>query len=297
VDRLVPATASLLDPFRFLPNWRFDDLMVSYAAPEGGVGPHLDRYDVFLLQGVGRRRWAIERGPRAREDLVPNLDLRILRRFRSEAAWVAEPGDLLYLPPRVPHRGTAVDACLTFSVGFRAPSRADLLGGVLAEALAEMEPESLYEDAAARRSRHPGEIAPAARRRLREIVRSTTDDDELLDRRVARLLTLPHREIPRPTARWNPARLRGFLGRGGRLERVALPCLAFLRRKDAGVWFYAAGEEFRLGANLASFAELVTGNAPLDASTLLPWQARPQTMGILVRLVRDGLLVPVASAR
>ena len=115
---------ALLRRFDFIPYARLDDLMVSFAAPGGGVGPHVDSYDVFLLQGAGRRRWRISR----QRDLalVPNLPLKILTRFRAQREWLLGPGDMLYLPPQVAHEGTAVDACTTYSIGFRAPAAQDM---------------------------------------------------------------------------------------------------------------------------------------------------------------------------
>ena len=120
VDRALPATWKLLDSFSFIPHARFDDLMVSYAPPGGGVGPHFDNYDVFLVQGEGRRRWRVSR--QRDLGLVAGAPLRILRRFRPTREWVLQPGDALYLPPRCAHDGIAVGGdCITYSVGFRAP--------------------------------------------------------------------------------------------------------------------------------------------------------------------------------
>jgi len=109
--------ADLAARFRFLPAARFDDVMVSYASPGGGVGPHVDQYDVFLLQVQGRRRWRIARD--FDPALVPGLPLKVLRNFRHEEEFVLEPGDMLYLPPGVAHEGVAIDECITLSVGFR----------------------------------------------------------------------------------------------------------------------------------------------------------------------------------
>ncbi|HPU15537.1 MAG TPA: cupin domain-containing protein, partial [Polymorphobacter sp.] len=105
VDQIVPDVAALIEPFRFVPNWRIDDVMVSYASDGGGVGPHFDQYDVFLIQGLGRRRWQV--GPVADADaaMLPNDDLRLLADFTVTDEWVLEPGDILYLPPRFAHDG------------------------------------------------------------------------------------------------------------------------------------------------------------------------------------------------
>jgi 50S ribosomal protein L16 3-hydroxylase len=119
VDLHEPRVAALAAAFRFLPMARFDDVMISYAGPGGGVGPHVDQYDVFLLQAQGRRRWRIATAFDPR--LVEGLPLRVLAHFRAEQEWVLEPGDMLYLPPGVAHEGVAVDACMTVSIGFRLP--------------------------------------------------------------------------------------------------------------------------------------------------------------------------------
>lgn len=127
VDQFVPEVSELLEHFRFLPSWRIDDVMISYAAPGGGVGPHFDNYDVFLLQGYGKRRWRIGQMCDSQSPLMKHADLRILADFEGSDDWVLEPGDMLYLPPRLAHLGTAVDECMTYSVGFRAPSAAEVL--------------------------------------------------------------------------------------------------------------------------------------------------------------------------
>jgi 50S ribosomal protein L16 3-hydroxylase len=124
VERALPGAWRLLQEFAFIPYSRLDDLMVSYAPPGGGVGPHFDRYDVFLLQGEGCRRWRVSR----QRDLalVEGAPLRLLRRFRPEHEWVLLPGDMLYLPPRCAHDGVALEDCITYSIGFRTPSAREL---------------------------------------------------------------------------------------------------------------------------------------------------------------------------
>ena len=126
----VPAARALLERFRFVPDARLDDLMMSYATDGGGVGPHLDAYDVFLIQVHGRRRWRI--GRPADASFVEDLPLRILQHFEPEQEWLLEPGDMLYLPPRWAHDGLAEGECMTCSVGFRAPARQTLAADLLA---------------------------------------------------------------------------------------------------------------------------------------------------------------------
>jgi 50S ribosomal protein L16 3-hydroxylase len=156
LDLHVAAAHALLQRFRFVPAARLDDLMLSWASDGGGVGPHLDSYDVFLIQVEGRRRWRI--GRVADAAWLPDAPLKILRRFEPEDEWLLEPGDLLYLPPQWGHDGTAVGECMTASVGFRVPA-ARALARELLQHLADGDDEAgaLYRD-----PRQPATAQPAA---------------------------------------------------------------------------------------------------------------------------------------
>jgi 50S ribosomal protein L16 3-hydroxylase len=158
-NHFAPRAARLLERFDFIPHARIDDVMVSYAVPGGGVGPHVDSYDVFLLQGHGRRRWQISR--QADHAFVPGLPLKVLERFAPDEEWVLEAGDMLYLPPGVAHHGVALSECLTWSIGFRAPSDAELVEGFLDYLRDRPPPAGQYRDPGAAPSRHPAEIPEA----------------------------------------------------------------------------------------------------------------------------------------
>jgi len=123
VDHYVPEVAALMDAFDFIPSWRVADIMISYAPKEGRVGPHLDYYDVFLLQAQGSRRWQIGGFAGDKTPFILDVALRILQEFDATETFVCERGDLLYLPPQLAHYGVSQsDDCMTWSVGFRAPS-------------------------------------------------------------------------------------------------------------------------------------------------------------------------------
>lgn len=158
LDLHLDAAHALLAAFSFIPYARLDDVMVSHAVPGGGVGAHFDSYDVFLLQGAGRRRWRVS----AQRDLelVPGAPLRILRRFRPEREWVLEPGDLLYLPPRYAHEGTALTECTTYSIGFRAPSHQELASEFLGFLQDRLDLAGIYADPDLAPQRHPARIPP-----------------------------------------------------------------------------------------------------------------------------------------
>lgn len=131
VDKHVTAVAELLDAFDFLPDWRLDDIMISYATDQGGVGPHTDNYDVFLIQARGKRRWRLSERHYSEADLLPDSPLRILRDFQISQDLTLDPGDILYLPPNVAHWGTAIGECMTWSVGMRGDSDAELVAAWL----------------------------------------------------------------------------------------------------------------------------------------------------------------------
>jgi 50S ribosomal protein L16 3-hydroxylase len=152
-----PAADALLRRFAFIPYARLDDLMVSYAVPGGGVGAHFDSYDVFLLQGEGRRRWRVSR----QRDLAlrPALPLKILARFRPTARWTLGPGDMLYLPPDYAHEGVAIDACTTYSIGFRAPSAQELGTAFLDWLRDKLALDGRYADPGLRATREPARIS------------------------------------------------------------------------------------------------------------------------------------------
>ncbi|MGE5652436.1 MAG: JmjC domain-containing protein [Bacillota bacterium] len=150
---------ALMQHFRFIPDSRLDDLMISYATDTGGVGPHFDSYDVFLLQAHGRRRWRI--GPQKDLSLIEGMPLKILKNFQPEQEFVLEPGDMLYLPPHYAHDGIAVGECMTYSIGFRTPSYQELGEGFLQFMTESIELPGRYADPDLEATSHPAEISRA----------------------------------------------------------------------------------------------------------------------------------------
>ena len=156
VNHFLPRARELLSRFSFVPYARLDDLMVSYAVPGGGVGPHFDSYDVFLLQGSGYRRWRLS----AQEDrrLIADAPLKLLRRFKADAEHELEAGDLLYLPPQWAHEGVALTECVTYSIGFRAPAWQELAVQFLRFLEDRVEADGLYQDPRLQPTRRPARI-------------------------------------------------------------------------------------------------------------------------------------------
>ncbi|MSQ60563.1 MAG: cupin domain-containing protein [Betaproteobacteria bacterium] len=156
VNLVLRSAHDLLMQFRFIPYARMDDLMISLAPDGGGVGPHFDSYDVFLLQGHGQRRW--QWSTQTDLALLDNAPLRILKKFRAEEEHVLNPGDMLYLPPGVAHRGVAMGQCMTYSIGFRSPSFQELASGFLTDLEDHLSIEGIYRDPAMRPANAPAEI-------------------------------------------------------------------------------------------------------------------------------------------
>jgi len=159
VNHHLPEAAALLRQFDFIPHARLDDLMVSYAPDGGGVGPHVDSYDVFLLQGLGKRLWRIS----GQKDLslVDGAPLRILKNFETKQEWLLQPGDMLYLPPQIAHWGIAVGDCMTYSIGFRAPSAQELASQFMDYLQERINIEGMYADPDLKSTCHPAKISKA----------------------------------------------------------------------------------------------------------------------------------------
>ena len=187
---------ALMDQFRFVPDARLDDVMASYATPGGGVGPHFDSYDVFLLQVLGRRRWQISQ----QKDLtlVDGAPLKILANFVPEQTYVLEPGDMLYLPPRCAHDGVALDECITYSIGFQAPRRGDLARELLLR-LADDAPDEvgpgLYGDPKQAAVNAPGEIPLQLLEFAQAALARAVRDPAVLARALGELLTEPKSNV------------------------------------------------------------------------------------------------------
>lgn len=189
-EKWIPEFADLIEQFQFVPNWRIDDLMVSYAPPGGSVGPHNDEYDVFLLQAEGHRHWQYSEKRIDNPTLIANIDLAILQTFEFDHEATLAPGDMLYLPPGVAHFGVAVDKCLTCSIGFRAPTATEVLESVALEIDRANLGSKRYSDPQLATNRHPGEITPAEIGRFKSMVISLLDQpDELWQEAIGKLLS------------------------------------------------------------------------------------------------------------
>lgn len=180
VDQWVPEVHELLHQFRFIPNWRLDDIMISYAPDQGSVGPHFDYYDVFLLQGAGKRRWKIGQHCDVHSEQVDGTPLNILKHFEQTEEWLLEPGDMLYIPPGIAHWGIAEGESITCSIGFRAPSYADVLCELTQDISAKLTNDHRFSDSDLHQQTNPGEISPAAIAQIKHILTEQLTDSNIV---------------------------------------------------------------------------------------------------------------------
>jgi 50S ribosomal protein L16 3-hydroxylase len=290
VDHHVPEVAALLAPFRFIPNWRIDDVMVSYATDGGGVGPHFDQYDVFLIQGHGKRRWRVGQLCDADSVLLPHEDLRLLSQFEATDEWLLEPGDILYVPPRIAHDGVAVgDDCMTYSIGFRAPSRSELITDFADDLVSEMEDDDRYTDPGLARQANPGEISAEALAKLHTMITEKLADRDAFARWFGGYSSTPkHPEIdwaPEETASEND--VRNLIASSATLIRNPASRFSFVRQ-DEGVLLFVDGECFECAGETASFAESLCA---ADSVTLNPELAKStKAIELIAGLLNQGAL-------
>ena len=191
VDLWVPEVADLLSSFDFLPSWRVDDIMVSYAEDGGNVGPHFDYYDVFLIQGKGQRHWQIGQLCSEADLHTDSTALKILKNLEVSDEWTLNPGDMLYLPPKIAHHGVAIGQCTTFSVGFRAPAATEMLDDLATELLSRDITPNHLQDPPLNAAMANEPISGAYIQQVKELLQQTLDDEQMLGEWFAQFMTEP----------------------------------------------------------------------------------------------------------
>ncbi len=289
VDQFIPEVAELLEQFRFLPSWRIDDVMISFAAPGGGVGPHFDNYDVFLLQGHGQRRWRLGQMCDADSPLLDHPELRILAEFDKTSEWVLEPGDMLYLPPRLAHYGTAENDCMTYSIGFRAPSAAEVLThftDFLAQFISD---EERYSDADALPSSDPHQIQHDALDRLKALIHEHMSDERLLLTWFGQFMTEPRYPERVSGSELEEPDLLAALEDGALLVRNPSARLAW-SEVDDDLLLFASGNSRLLPGNLRALLQLICAAEALHRENLQPWLTNNEGRMLLCELIKQGSL-------
>jgi len=291
VHKYVPELAQLLESFRFIPNWRIDDIMVSYSPVDGSVGPHVDQYDVFLLQGLGRKRWQVSTAEASDGDLIPDIDLQILSYFEAEQCWELEEGDMLYLPPGVIHHGVALEESLTYSVGFRAPAEGDLITSFIDYLAEERFSPEHYQDPDLTLQQHPGEISAASLQRVREIINSIPVNDDDLACWFGQVVTESksgERVEPNSKALSVDAFVKRFQ-QEDTLFRCELSRFACIEQENAMLLF-VAGTLTTLSSEMKAAVYLLCDQRMHIATEWAPLLEIPDNIALLCRLYNEGHL-------
>ena len=259
VNHYLPEASELLQQFDFIPHARLDDLMVSYAPDGGSVGPHFDSYDVFLLQGQGKRLWRVSE--QSDLSLVEGAPLRTLKNFETQQEWLLEAGDMLYLPPQVAHWGIAVsdgsEDCMTYSIGFRAPKHQELASeflGFMQDRLAQekLVLTGMYKDSDLKLADHPAEVSPDMVRKVGEILNkikwSESDIAEFLGQ---------HLSEPKPDVVFEPNKKLSLKLFTDKLAKIGIALDLKSQMLFSGEIFYLNGEAVSFNAEAAEILRIL----------------------------------------
>lgn len=252
MEKYLPELSWIVDRFRFIPEWRLDDLLVSYATDAGSVGPHVDLYDVFLLQGEGRRRWQINTQAVTENNQVEETPLRIQKDFKAEQEWIVEPGDMIYLPPGVSHHGVSLGESISYSIGFRATSHADLVSDFIAYITQDLSPQLTYQDPDQSVQEYSNEIKPDALARATEIFKQYLQPDHPeLQRWFGRFVSDTKSDvITEPEEEINSIEELQELASTGVLKRHTASRFAFAQNPENTLLF-VDGEDYEVSAEFA----------------------------------------------
>jgi len=296
VDHLLPEVAERLADFNFLPSWRVDDIMISYAPPGGSVGPHIDYYDVFLLQASGQRRWQLGQFCDENTAMRSDTQLKILTDFQGnpDQDWVMEPGDLLYLPPQLAHWGTSLgEDCTTWSIGFRALSAEEILCGAADFIGERLKEDQRYTDPDLTPPRHPAEMDDAAVGRLKELLQEVLDQPAAINEWFGRAMTqtkYPDQLLP-PEQPWVEADLVQLLQKASAKESLFAVAegsrLAF-RSGEEGRWLFADGEAWSYSRSLQPWIENLCSQSKLTAAFIQQCLENKEAVQRLLALINQG---------
>ncbi|MDX1754794.1 MAG: cupin domain-containing protein [Marinobacter sp.] len=291
LDHWAPEISDLLEAFRFIPNWRLDDIMASYAPQGGSVGPHFDQYDVFLLQAQGQREWTFGGHCDHTSPRVEGTPLRILSSWEGEETVVLEPGDMLYLPPGIGHHGVALNDCITLSIGFRAPTMDDILTGYTDFLCSQTDASEHYADPNLAPQTNPGAIGSEVISELERMIR-----DKLSDRRQLALWFGQYSTAPKsldivvpaddPLA---PDLLLERLKHGEPLRWNEGSRFAFHELDDETALF-VDGERYLLRGEARDLAAILCRSSSVDADLLAPLLDEPALAELVAALHNQGSL-------
>ena len=290
VDIFVPEVHDFLAKFRFLPSWRLDDLMISYATKGAGVGAHYDRYDVFLIQGEGQRQWQVGQTCNENSALMVHDQLSLLQNFELSEEFILNPGDMLYIPPLVAHKGVALsDVCVTYSVGFRSPSHGDVLTTFADERSMDISADLRLKDHGF--TSNSGEISAVDVEGLMQLMR-----DQITPENVAQWFGKYSTEAKYPALdmaeeAMDQTELESIISDAYGVLRVSEGVrLAYTWQGDGGLTLFVQGEALPCPPDATAFVEAIANQLLLEVDEMAPLVANDAAMAILLILHNQGYL-------
>jgi len=288
VDHWHPVAAELLEPFRFIPNWRIDDLMISYSTPGGGVGPHLDQYDVFIIQGEGKRHWRVGMPDANLKEFAQNKSLLQVEQFNAIIDEVLEPGDILYIPPGCPHEGYAVENALNYSVGFRAPDTKDFLSN-FADYLIDNElGKTRYSDKTLTLRESSGELKNDEVEQIQNLMLDAIQDKAVIKRWLGNYLSQPKHDmdllpLDEPIS---SDELANYLS--SQVINRAGGVRTFYQLFEDSILISVNSEDFSLPINMLGSAKLLTDLTYFEADEIIPSITCLEFAEMLTKLINEG---------
>ncbi|MCB5226839.1 cupin domain-containing protein [Alishewanella sp. 16-MA] len=292
VDHWHPPAAALLEPFRFIPNWRIDDLMVSFSTPGGGVGPHLDQYDVFIIQGEGKRHWRVGMPDASLKQHCPHPRLLQVSPFTACIDAILEPGDILYIPPGCPHDGISIDNSLNYSVGFRAPAQKDLLTGLTDYLIDHEIVGKRFTDPARQLTPQNGAISEQDLDQVQQLLLQLISDRQLLPQWFGQYITQAKHELDQqePDPHYQAEEIAEYLEEGSVLASIGgLRCSYYQQKPDCDILLFIDGEKIVLPAEELHTAQLLTQSPNISQQDCMHFIAREERLLLLTDLINQGL--------
>ena len=298
VDQWFTELKGLYRHFDFLPDWRFDDIMVSYATANAGVGPHFDYYDVFIIQGAGQRRWQLGQHCDENTALAENTELKILAEFHAENEFLMATGDVLYIPAGLSHQGISLDQSLSYSIGFRAPSYVEILEELCSTASQTLREDQRYADPQLQELTASAEITDEVIDKLRQIISSCVDNRKLVISSFGENIT--RRKYPEqqfvPEEALNPEQMKQHLSRDMQLEKHPAARFAF-HQQNGLISLFADGLLHEIDSKEQSLMNLVNMLCDKKQQLIPAGQCLESdaTLSLCCNLYNQGTLIPAEN--
>ncbi len=294
VDKHLPGVARLLDRLRFIPDWRVDDVMVSYAADQGSVGPHTDQYDVFLFQTQGARRWRINTQIDVAAAWRSDCELKVLEDFTTEREWLLRPGDMLYLPPGVAHWGVAEGASITCSIGYRAPSHRELFSSWTEFLTEAISPDAYYRDVLTELQAFSAEITTSTFAAIDDLIVRLGSADEIDRRRWFGAFVTevkPHLAPESPACELAPDTLHEQFRARSVIYRHPYSRAAFADIGQERLCLFMNGDAYTVPDRYRGFVNSLAHDREMHFGYLAEWLEHAACRELLAQLYNAGYLV------